>query len=253
MQTIRAAQTWSAQQYGDNARFVAELADAVLSDLQVQPNQRILDIGCGDGYLTAQISRAGASVVGIDSSRELVAAARDRGLDARVMDAQQLPFRQEFDAVFSNAALHWMKDAPAVIAGVRRALKPGGRFIAEMGGHGNVASIVTALIAVLKTRAIDGAARSPWYFPTREEYASLLEAEGFRIVGMALIPRPTLLPTGMRGWLGTFANPFLGGLNTEERDAVLDEVTELLGHSLRDRSGRWTVEYARLRFAAVLA
>jgi len=254
MNTIREAQTWNAAQYGHNARFVAELGAAVFDWLSPRAGERILDLGCGDGFLTRKIADAGAQVVGADSSRELVEAARNNGIDARVVDGQALAFQQEFDAVFSNAALHWMKDAPAVIAGVRRALKPGGRFVAEMGGHGNVADIVTALLAVLKAHGVDNAAaRSPWYFPTREEYSELLQAQGFGIENIALIPRPTLLPGGMRGWLETFANPFLGGFSDAEKNAILDEVTELLSHSLRDSSGRWSAYYMRLRFAAVLA
>jgi SAM-dependent methyltransferase len=253
MSTIKEVQSWSAEGYARNARFVADLGQPVLELLAPRPGERVLDLGCGDGALTAKLVQAGATVVGADASAELVAAARALGLDARIADGQALPFDSEFDAVFSNAALHWMKGADAVIAGVRRALKPGGRFVGEFGGHGNVAAIVTALVAALNARGLDGAARFPWFFPTPTEYAAKLEAQGFRVDSIALVPRPTPLPTGMRGWLDTFANPFLDGVDAAARAPILDEVQALLAPSLRDQSGNWTADYVRLRFAATLA
>jgi len=250
MTTIHEAQHWDAGQYRDNARFVAELGQSVLELLHPRPGEHILDLGCGDGFLTRKITEAGARAIGVDSSATLLEAAREAGVDVRVMDGQRLDFHEEFDAVFSNAALHWMPDAKAVIEGVWRALKPGGRFVAEMGGHGNVAAIVTALLAVLPAHGIDGAARFPWYFPSPRQYAALLEAQGFSVERIALIPRPTPLPTGMRGWLETFANPFLDGVDSAQRTRLLDEVTALLAHSLRDSEGNWSADYMRLRFAA---
>ncbi|WP_395678867.1 class I SAM-dependent methyltransferase [Inquilinus sp.] len=253
MSTIKEAQSWSAEGYARNARFVADLGQPVLELLAPRPGERILDLGCGDGALTVKLVQAGADVVGADASAELVAAARALGLDARIADGQALAFGAEFDAVFSNAALHWMRQPDAVIAGVRRALKPGGRFVGEFGGHGNVAAIVTALVAALNARGLDGAARVPWFFPTPAEYAAKLEAQGFRVDSIGLVPRPTPLPTGMRGWLGTFANPFLDGVDEAARGPILDEVQALLAPSLRDQSGNWSADYVRLRFAATLA
>ena len=149
-------------------------------------------------------------MVGVDASADMVAAAQKRGLDARVANGARLDFSREFDAVFSNAALHWMKDDPdAVIAGVARALKPGGRFAGEMGGHGCVAAITVALIAVLERHGADGKSVSPWYFPTVDDYRARLERGGFTVEYIELIPRPTPLPTDMAGWLDTFAAPFL--------------------------------------------
>jgi trans-aconitate methyltransferase len=245
-----AAQEWSADGYARNARFVAELGEPVVDLLALQPGERVLDVGCGDGALTASLIARGAIVVGVDSSPQLVEAARRRGIDARVMDAERLPFTAEFDAAFSNAALHWMRDPDAVLDGVRRALRPDGRFAGELGGHGNIAAIGTAILAVLRARGIDGEARWPWYFPTPAEYVERLEAHGFVVTYIELIPRPTLLPTGMRGWLETFANPFVGGMSAAERHETLDEVMTLLARSLRDRAGAWTADYVRLRFAA---
>jgi trans-aconitate methyltransferase len=252
MSTIKEAQSWSAEAYARNARFVADLGQPVIELLAPRPGERILDLGCGDGALTTKLVAAGATVVGADASAELVAAARALGLDARIADGQALVFGPEFDAVFSNAALHWMKQPDAVIDGVRRALRPGGRFVGEFGGHGNVAAIVTALVAALNARGLDGAARIPWFFPTPAEYSAKLEAQGFRVDSIGLVPRPTPLPTGMRGWLDTFANPLLDGIAGAARTEILDEVEALLAPSLRDQSGNWTADYVRLRFAATL-
>ena len=170
-----AAQEWSAESYARNARFVADLGEPVIDWLDAKPAERILDVGCGDGALTASIVARGADVIGIDSSRSLVEAARARGIDAHVMDVYALPFRGEFDAAFSNAALHWMRETDLALSNIARALKPRGRFIGEMGAHGNIAAITTAILAVLRSHGIDGEARWPWYFPTPAEYA---EADG---------------------------------------------------------------------------
>lgn len=152
------AQHWDPERYARNARFVSHLGEPVVALLAPRPGERILDIGCGDGALTAKLAEAGCRVVGVDASAEQVAAARARGLDARVMNAAELDFEAEFDAVFSNACLHWIKAADAVVAGVRRALKPGGRFVAEFGGGSNVGRIVLALERALERRGIDGRA-----------------------------------------------------------------------------------------------
>ena len=250
--TDAGAQDWSAERYARNARFVAELGEPVVDWLDPKPGERVLDVGCGDGALTAAIVARGAEVVGIDSLPSLVEAARTRGIDARVIDAYAMPFRAEFDAAFSNAALHWMREPDLVLAGIQRALVSRGRFVGELGAHGNVAAISTAILAVLRAHGIDGEARWPWYFPTPAEYAEKLETHGFVVLRMELIPRPTPLPTGMRGWLDTFANPFLAGVSEGERHEMLEEVTSLLAPSLRGRAGEWTADYVRLRFSAQL-
>ena len=245
------AQEWNSYRYAENARFVSNLGQAVFDLLHPQPGERILDLGCGDGALTEKIAAAGAQVVGVDASSDMVAAAIRRGLHARVMDAHTLDFSSEFDAVFSNAAMHWMKrDPDTVIEGVRRALKPGGRFAAELGGHGCVAALTVALCATLECYGIANPALIPWYFPTPDEYRSRLECAGFHVENIALIPRPTPLPTGMRGWLETFAIPFTRSVPEEKRPAFLDEVTERLRPVLCDDQGKWTADYMRVRFLA---
>jgi SAM-dependent methyltransferase len=249
------SQSWSAAGYTANAHFVPALGQPVLDLLQAQPGERILDLGCGDGILTEKLVALGANVVGVDNSPDMIAAARTRGIDARMMDVRLLTFENEFDAVFSNAALHWVKDDPdAPVIGAFRALVPGGRFVGEMGGHGCVSAITVALMVALERRGIpDAASWIPWYFPTVDEYETRLRRAGFVPQSVRLIPRPTPLPTGMRGWLETFANPFCAAFAQSEREHFLNEVTSLLKPVLCDSQGRWTADYMRLRFAAIKA
>jgi trans-aconitate methyltransferase len=247
---IAMSHAWSPADYRRNAGFVPTLGMPVLERLNPQPGERILDVGCGDGSLTASIAAARASVVGIDSSAAMVADAVARGIDARVMDAKELPFEDEFDAAFSNAALHWVQaqDQPAVLRGIFRALRPGGRFAAELGGHTNIAGIAVALRAVLRARAIEH--RWPWYFPSPAEYRGLFEAAGFHVDELRLFPRPTPLPTDMEGWLRTFAVPILDPLPGPLQTTVVKDVVDLLRPSLCDSHGNWTADYVRLQVLA---
>jgi len=243
-------QHWDPKRYARNARFVAELGAPLLALLDPKPHERILDLGCGDGALTEILAQRAGSVVAIDASAEQVAAARARGLEARTVDGQALRFESEFDAVFSNAALHWMRSPDVVIAGVWRVLRPGGRFVGEMGGAGNVDTIRTALIDALDRRGVPGADFDPWYFPDPEDYGARLARYGFVVEDIRLLPRPTTLPGDVSGWLETFAEPFLMAVPDGDRPNLIAELRDTLTPSLRDVSGRWTADYIRLRFVA---
>ena len=244
------AQTWRAEQYAQHAAFVPALGAPLVDRLDPKPGERVLDLGCGDGTLTVQIAARGATVVGVDASADMIAAARARGVDARQVDARHLAFDREFDAVFSNAVLHWIKEADAVAQGVARALRPGGRFVGEFGGHTNVAAITVALRAVLPRYGID--APSDWYYPTPDAYRRVLDAAGFTVDDIALVPRPTPLPTGMSGWLETFRGTILDAIPAGDRQRAKDEIIALLAPALCDDEGRWTADYVRLRFTARL-
>ena len=244
------SQTWDPERYARNARFVAELGAPVVDLLAPRAGERILDLGCGDGVLTAKLVSLGCHVIGVDASAPQIEAARKLGLHVRVMNGEALDFDNEFDAVFSNAALHWMSNPAKVIAGVRRALKPHGRFVAEFGGHGCVTKIRKALVEALNRRGINGEAASPWYFPTVEDYSARLTRGGFTIDYVALIPRPTLLPGDVTAWLQTFGHNFTDKLSPQDRDTYLAEVQETLRPQLCDATGTWIADYTRLRFKA---
>ncbi|HXY33445.1 MAG TPA: class I SAM-dependent methyltransferase [Planctomycetaceae bacterium] len=246
-------QSWDPNRYAKNARFVADLGAPLIDLLAPKAGERILDLGCGDGALTEKLAACGCTVVGVDGSAEQIVAAMQRGLDARVMNGESLEFEDEFDAVFSNAALHWMKRADAVIEGVRRALKPGGRFVAEMGGSGCVAKVRAALTAALARRGIDAGPLDPWYFPTAEDYGGRLRAHGFTIDSILLFDRPTELPGALTAWLETFGEPFTSALPENERDALRREVEGALRPTLCGADGVWRADYVRLRFAAHMA
>jgi trans-aconitate methyltransferase len=246
------AQTWNAEGYAKNARFVSDLDAPVLELLGASPGEHILDLGCGDGVLTKRLAELGCSVLGLDSSLDLVGSARNRGLEVIHQDAVDMDFGPRFDAVFSNAALHWIKDADRVLGRVARALRPKGRFVAEMGGHNCVRTIQAALIDELNCRGYDGHAPNPWYFPTVEDYGARLLAAGFEVDYIALIPRPTPLPGDMMGWLATFSGCFTAVLPPAEREAYLDCVRRRIQPHLRDAQGNWSADYVRLRFRAHL-
>lgn len=247
---MSATQTWDPERYARNARFVTDLGMPVINLLAPRTGERILDLGCGDGVLAVKLAEVGCEVIGVDASEMQVEAARKRRVDAQVMAGEALQFRDEFDAVFSNAALHWMLRPDEVIAGVWRALKRGGRFVAEMGGHGCVETIKAALVAALERRGIEGKPLVPWYFPTIEDYSARLRKAGFVISYISLFPRPTPLPGDVTSWLETFAENFLRPLPPAEQPAYIEEVHQALRPKLCDANGNWTADYVRLRFAA---
>lgn len=241
---------WDAADYAANAAFVPALGAPVVALLAPQAGERILDLGCGDGVLTAGLVEAGAEVVGIDAGEGMIASAKAKGLDARLGDGQALAFSNEFDAVFSNAALHWMLDRDAVAAGVFRALKPGGRFVGEMGGEGNVATLRDGIRRELTARGYPVPAEDPQWYPSIGDFTEVYRQAGFVDIDARLIPRPTPLPAGVAGWLTTFRAGFMDQAQVpdEEQPTVARAVEERLAPALRQPDGRWVADYVRLRF-----
>lgn len=246
---------WDAKLYDDKHSFVWEKGKGVVELLAPKPGERILDLGCGTGHLTAEIAAVGALTVGIDQSADMIAQARRQFPDLRfeVCDAREIPFTGEFDAVFSNAALHWIPEAEKVIRGVARALKPSGRFVAEMGGKGNIRRLVEAITAACREVGLDsGAATEAWYYPSIGEYAGLLEKHGLEVRQAALFERPTRLEDGEKGleaWLRMFRRVILDRLPAAEQNAFLREVERQARPELF-KDGVWELDYRRLRIVA---
>jgi trans-aconitate methyltransferase len=243
--------SWDAEQYEGRHSFVWRLGAGVVDLLAPQSGERILDIGCGTGQLTAEIANKGAQVVGLDNSANMIGQARQNypGLTFALADAGNFRFDEPFDAVFSNAALHWVKLADAAAESIAGALRSGGRFVAEFGGHGNTRSILSALRAALGP---ESDLRCPWYYPSIGEYASLLERHGLQVHQAELFDRPTPLEgeNGMEGWLRMFCGSFFKDMPAGDAVAKMREVVDLLRPE-RYRDGVWTVDYRRLRVLAI--
>lgn len=242
---------WDAARYQDQHSFVWRFGASLLESLKPQAGERILDVGCGTGQLTAEIARSGATVTGLDKSAEMLAEARKNYPDLQFVlgDAAGFQFPEPFDAVFSNAALHWVKDAEAAVKSIATALRPGGRFVAEFGGHGNIASVQAALRAVFGPTADQ---RSPWYYPSIGEYAPLLERHGFELRDASLFDRPTPLEgeDGMANWLRMFIGTYLRELPPVAADDAVRQLVDHLRPTLY-HDGVWTVDYRRLRVQCV--
>lgn len=233
---------WDAGDYTRVGAFVPALGEAALDLLDPQPGERILDVGCGEGALTRRIIERGAQAVGIDNSPSMVEAACTAGLDARLLDAAAMSFDREFDAAFSNAALHWMLDGKAVAHAIFRALKPDGRFAGEMGGEGNLARLREALDTELIARGFVPPLEASNWYASAEEFAAVYEDAGFVEIDARLLERPTPLDHGIAAWVTVFRAGWLdrAEVPADERPAIAEAVA--------DRVGGNTADHVRLRF-----
>jgi trans-aconitate methyltransferase len=240
--------TWDPQRYQTGHSYVWKHGEELVDLLAARPSERIVDLGCGSGQLTARIAEGGAIVIGIDRSPDMIAEARANfpAIEFRVADATTFQVESPVDAVFSNAALHWVKDAHSAIASVRRALKPNGRFVLEMGGHGNTGHLLNLV------REVAGPVESPWFFPTVGEYSTLLEAQGFEIRFATLFDRPTEIDgeNGLEDWLMMFGAAFFAAMNESEAQEARRAVADRM-RATNYRDGRWILDYRRLRVQAV--
>ncbi len=247
-----ATPAWNASLYDQSHSFVWKLGAALLELLEPAPGERILDLGCGTGALTARIAAAGVEVVGIDSSPEMIAQARRTfpRLRFEAGDARTFSFDTPFDAVFSNAVLHWVKDPELAISRIRAALHPGGRFVAEFGGRGNTRQMVAALKRQAAALGVSDY-ETPWYYPGIAEYSGILEGHGFEVTYATLFDRPTPLEgeDGLRKWFQMFGGSLLDRLNPRDRDACLAALEDDLRPTLY-RDGTWLADYRRLRVVA---
>jgi 2-isopropylmalate synthase len=243
--------SWKPDLYKKSAAFVSQMALDLVDLLEPKESERVLDLGCGDGTLALEISKRGSIVEAVDLSANMVKAAKKRGVNAKVMSATNLAFNNNrFDAIFSNAVLHWVLEPKVAIKNINKALKSGGRFVAEFGGKGNVEKIVEAIREVFNRHIEFGEFRDIWYFPSANEYKELLEEQSFRVEFIKLIPRPTPIDD-ISNWLELFTNGFTVNLTIEQKEIFKKEVKELLKESLYSKKDGWVADYVRLRVKAI--
>lgn len=243
---------WNAKEYSRNAFYVSRYGEELIEILDPHKGEYILDLGCGDGTLARKIGERGPRMHCVDYSETMVMEARKKGIPSTVLDAHKISFDQTFDAVFSNAAMHWMKQPKDILRNVFRALKPGGRFVAELGGTGNLLTITDAITRILKEEyRLDYRGYDPWFFPTVDEYRALLTEAGFEIASLTLFERPTPLPHGFVEWFRLFAEPFLVDIPPEKHDQFCQQVARAVQPKLYDSAKEvWIIDYVRLRFVA---
>ncbi len=241
---------WNANKYNKHADFVSALGLPVADLLAPKKNEIILDLGCGDGTLAVEIERSGANVIAVDLSTDMVQKSKLKGMETYVMSATQLEFEDKFDAVFSNAVLHWVKDSEEAVKNIYKVLKVGSRLVAEFGGYGNVHHIVEAMREVFSKHSEYGTFANPWFFPTVETYTNILESQGFEVEYIELIPRPTPIDD-IAHWLVIFTNGITEHLSESQKSRFRHEVREILKEKIYSKEEGWVADYVRLRVKAI--
>ncbi len=246
---------WDAELYESKHSFVSNLAVDLLELLNPQIGEKILDLGCGTGHLTYEITTRGAKVIGIDNAPTMIEKAHCYYPDIKFLlgDGVNIELKETFDAVFSNAALHWIKEPKKVIHNIWRILKPGGRLVTEFGGKGNIETIINGIYEALDFAGYSSNKQlNPWYFPTVGEYATLLESEGFLLTFARLLERPTKLKDGeygLRNWIKMFATGFFEGISQKKQNLIIDDIENRLRPHLY-KKGKWIADYKRIRIMA---
>ena len=247
---MKETNTWNANEYHKHADFVSNLARPVIDLLNPQENEKILDLGCGEGTLSIEIEKFKAKVIAVDLSESMVEKTNKKGIEAYIMSATELDFNFEFDAVFSNAVLHWVKDNKLAINKINASLRVNGRFIAEFGGYGNIRYLTDAIQKVFDNHSEYGIFNNPWYFPKDTDYKKLLESNGLKVEYIELIPRPTQIDD-ISNWLTIFANGIVSHLTNEQQVQFKKEVREILKPKIYSEKDGWIADYVRLRVKAI--
>ncbi|WP_457564189.1 class I SAM-dependent methyltransferase [Caminibacter sp.] len=239
---------WNVDLYKKHANFVSNLAIDVVELLNPKKNEKILDVGCGDGTLGELIEKKGAKVIGIDKSKNMIKKAKEK-IEAYNIDVIEMNYKNEFDAVFSNAVLHWINDQKKALANIYKALKNNGRFVCEFGGKGNIDSLLNAIENVFIKYKF-GKFKNPWYFPDVKSYKNILESEGFSVEYIELIPRPTKI-NDIKKWIDIFCKDFTENLTKEQKNVFKNEVEKILRDKIYTKTNEWIVDYVRIRFKAI--
>jgi len=240
---------WNTNQYKNHASFVSDMAEDLVEVLNPKKDETILDLGCGDGTLALKIKQKCQNIIAVDLSNEMVEKTKSLGIEAYIMSATNLEFENKFDAVFSNAVLHWVKQSKLAVQNINKVLKQNGRFIAEFGGYKNINTIVQAIQEVFNQNKDYGVFNNPWYFPTTQEYKNILEQNGFEVKSINLTIRPTSVDD-ISNWLNIFANGIISHLNKEQKESFLLEVKCILENKLYSKEQGWILDYVRIRVEA---
>lgn len=253
---MSSSQVWKSDLYDNKLGFVSQFGKEVVELLNPLCGEKILDLGCGTGDLAYEIAKTGATVTGMDLSTEMIGKAREKypHIDFIIGNAEDFRANEPYDAVFSNAALHWMKNPEQVVKCVWNVLPRGGRFVAEFGGQGNVETIINAISEVLyEDYGKDAARLNPWYFPSIAQYSTLLEQQGFRVTYAVHFDRPTKMEDGEKGlihWLSGFAGNFCQEFTEEEKQLLFGKIAAKAKKDLF-LNGSWYVDYKRIRIKAI--